>query len=548
MTEAGQRRAVVGVFPASERTRRRRLLDALEKAYPVRFEGRSAGACRGLDSLIAFDKASAPTSDLPLARLIYAGEETAPRQAKAVVLADHPALARPLQGSRLTETRAGAFEPAPVGGAEAVLATVDASPVWTLLEGPAMPRHHVALAPPELGVDESLRSRLAPGRCVAMLALAQYLRDLTTGRRWELPSPRAAFVIDDPNLRKPRYGHIDYARLLSSARTHDYHVSMAMIPLDGRRGPAHPTAVELFRSGRANLSLCVHGNDHDGPELGKPQSPAEGLAPATQALRRVDAFERRTGLVVDRVMVPPHERLSEAALQALALCDYEAFCGARSYPWIAESPDLPWLTRPAAAGPLVGWGSSELMPGCFPWLMRMDFGHPREELVIRAFLGQPLIVYGHHDLLENGTGALEDVAGEIIRLGDVRWGSLASIARSAAELRRVDQVLEVRMLGRHVCVDVPEGVNQVRVDAAALAAPRRRLLSARRGGASFGKFDVLDDVRIPVAEPCRIELRLEGAFESQVVSSPRGRLVPLGRRIAAEWRDRSVPLLTTTRR
>ena len=113
------------------------------------------------------------------------------------------------------------------------------------------------------------------------------------------------------------------------------------------------------------------------------------------------------------------------------------------------------------------------MPGGFPLLVRMDFGHSREELVIRAFLGQPVIVYGHHDVFAHGTAVLESFADEINALGAVRWTSPSGIARAAVETRRRHDALDVRMLGRRVGLDVPAGVTEVRIDAA-----RRRALRA----------------------------------------------------------------------
>ena len=69
------------------------------------------------------------------------------------------------------------------------------------------------------------------------------------------------------------------------------------------------------------------------------------------------------------------------------------------------------------------------MAGGLPVLLRADFAlHPREDLVLRAFLGQPLILYGHHELLREGPSALTEAAAAIDRLGDVRWSSLAEIA------------------------------------------------------------------------------------------------------------------------
>ncbi len=364
----------VGVVPAREHARRARLWAALEEAYPVRFEGREAGALRELDALITVGAAST-CADLPC--LAATGTEESSDDA----------------------TTAG-------------------------------PLASVACIPDELAEGEALRERLRPARNKALLALARFLAELTAHRRPAPPPLHAAFVIDDPNLRRPHYGHIDYAELLRHARAHGYYVSIAMVPLDGRLAHRDGAATRLFREGQKHLSLCIHGNDHDGPELGRPSSDADALALVAQALRRTTAFERRTGLTVDRVMVPPHERLSEPVARALHACGFDAVCTTRPYPWVADTPERHWLARPPEAGPLAAWHPVDRVAGGLPVLLRAELGHPREDLALRAFLGQPLILYGHHDLLAGGPDALAEAAAQINRLGDVRWCSLGEIAHA----------------------------------------------------------------------------------------------------------------------
>jgi hypothetical protein len=354
------RQLQVGVIPAREHARRPRLWAALEEAYPVRFEGREAGALRELDALVAIG-ATPDRADLPCL--------------------------------------------------------------------------HSTCVPDELAEGEALRERLRPGRNRALLALARFLADLTAHLRPAPPPLHAAFVIDDPNLRRRRYGHIDYAELLSDTRAHGYHVSIAMVPLDGRLAHRDGAATRIFREGYGHLSLCIHGNDHDGPELGRPTRDEDALALVAQALRRTAGFERRTGLEVDRVMVPPHERLSEPVARALRACGFDAVCTTRPYPWVADTLERHWLARPPEAGPLAAWRPVDRVAGGLPVLLRAEFDHPREDLALRAFLGQPLILYGHHELLAEGPGVLAEAAEQIDRLGDVRWCSLGEMARALAPTR-----------------------------------------------------------------------------------------------------------------
>jgi len=210
--------------------------------------------------------------------------------------------------------------------------------------------------------------------------------------------------------------------------------------------------------------------------------------------------------------------------------------------------DLTWLSRPADAGPLVGWGCGELMPGGLPWLMRMDFDHPREELTLRAFLGQPLICCGHHEILAGGPEALEQLAADVNRVGDVRWSSLAGIARAAFETARRGQILAVRMLGRRITIDVPAGVEEVQIDASAVAPSAARRIVRLSPPDPPVIIGTGAEVVLRGLRPGQLELMVDGAVDPAGVAPPRGRAFPVVRRLLAEGRDRSRPLAPTVRR
>ncbi len=531
------RRAVVGVMPAAERALRTRLFDAFEDAYPVRFEGRDTGAERGLDAAVRFASAGddqAPSSELP--ELRYLAEECEPRGDGHVAFATHPGLARALWNATLTEARAEGAPTVTLAEGDVALARIEGAPVWSLTAGPVA-RHRVSVAPAELARGDALRSRLAPGRCLGVLALTQFVRNLTADRDWRTPGTRAAFVIDDPNLRRPTYGHIDYPELAASATALGYHVSIAMVPLDGRA--VHQATAQLFRRQSAQLSLCIHGNNHLRDELQSPRSLAEARVPAAQAMVRSLAFERRTGLTVDRVMVAPHERLGEPTAAAMFACGFEGFSGTRPYPWLEYAHDLSWLSRPVDSGPLVGWRSAELVGQGLLALLRVDFSHPREELVIRAFLDQPLIMYGHDDLLRGGPDELEGAVREIGQLGDVRWESLGNIARGSLATRRCGSALQVRMLARRVRFEIPSDVREVVVYADGItpfADERLTVTGAARRAPGEQPPGV---TRLIVDRPGTVEVALDHPLDLLGVPMPRANVHSVVRRLMSEGRDRT---------
>ena len=126
-------------------------------------------------------------------------------------------------------------------------------------------------------------------------------------------------------------------------------------------------------------------------------------------LRRVANFERRAGVHVDRVMAAPHERCSAVTTEAMLQLGFEALVIDRANPW---------RFRPEPEKPVAGWELAELVSGGLPVIRREGLSVAREDLTLRAFLGQPLVLYGHHDDLSEGPEPLAAVAEEIDRLGE----------------------------------------------------------------------------------------------------------------------------------
>ena len=245
------------------------------------------------------------------------------------------------------------LRPADRSSAGVPLASTGAATLWALAGG-AHPAYASAVAPEELGPREALRDHLRAGRFLSLLPLLELLRSVTADHAWSFPRPRAAIVIDDPNLRRPSYGHLDYRTLVPHARAHGYHVAVAMVPLDARW--THPAAVRTFRDGRDVLSLLVHGNDHLRGELARSRGEPEAAALVRQALERIMSFERRTHLSVSRVMAPPHEIWGEAFARAMVDSDLEAMCA---------DPGEGWRHELARGDPLADWWPAGVVAGGF---------------------------------------------------------------------------------------------------------------------------------------------------------------------------------------
>lgn len=421
----------VGVFPANALPRPVRLLAALEAAFPVRFEARRGGGLRGLDAALVLGDGEAAEAaagaGLPALRLL-APEPLEPGAGADQLLGTDASLDRRLHGAKLPDTHLasalGAAAPPPERAT--VIASCNFVPTWTR----SGQLQTALLFPSELGPEEALRERLCGERSAALLPLVHFLREICEEGNRQPPVTQATFLFDDPNLHWPSYGFVKLGQLGEHARRHGYHAALATIPLDGWY--AHPGALRALRESRGHLSLLVHGNDHYGDELGRLHSDAEALAHAAQALRRVHAFERRTGVGVDPVMVPPHERCSRAAATALRRCGFAALTVTQPYPWLGDGGSS-WLAHPPEAGPLVGWHPVDDVFG-LPVLLRHPIvGRSLPEMTLRAFLGQPLILYGHQNDLGQGLDLLAEAAADVDRFGPTQWRSLGEIAAAARE-------------------------------------------------------------------------------------------------------------------
>jgi hypothetical protein len=65
-----------------------------------------------------------------------------------------------------------------------------------------------------------------------LLPLLQFLVKETEEIGWRRPPLRACFTLDDPNLRLPSYGFLNYRELIEQAQKNHFHVALATIPID----------------------------------------------------------------------------------------------------------------------------------------------------------------------------------------------------------------------------------------------------------------------------------------------------------------------------
>lgn len=409
---------------------------------------------------------------------------------------------------------------------------MDGSCIWSAACVGGRYHYEVGSGLPALEEGEPLFRSFKEHNFLSLLPLVEWLRNITGIARYRPPFPAACFMIDDPNLHSTRYGHVRFKEIAEDARRWDYHMSFATVPMDliFARG----RAVEIFGGAPDRLSLLMHGNNHVAGELGRDYSPDEREALVSQALTRVQRFEKRTGLTVSRVMAAPHGVCSEAMLETMAGSGIDAAC--------ISFGSLYKANRGRGWTLSMGLGPSTSIAG-LPVFNRIHLSVEHvNEILICAYLGQPIVPNGHHRDLKDRLELVRSQARIISGLGGVRWASMRDIARAHYLMRIAGDELRIKPLSRHIQIVVPEGIGRVLLEGSVLA-PETDLVRAVLEIEGKTTSAILPDGVIPVQGGDRVLLSIPPPLPIDPSRTPRPR-TPLGavlRRIATESADRLRP-------
>jgi hypothetical protein len=509
----------IGVSPPEAFQRRSRLFSALSKVFAAEFVARPPGAGEGLDAVIVIGVDADPglwPAGLPL--LLLRGGEPGERGPGLIRFAQSTHLDHWLHGRTMSDERAATQPGLPPGAGAEVIATGPGGPVWQTRDIGGVVVHEAAFTPPELPGGERLKDHLRAGRFIALLPLVQFLRNLVQ-EGWDRPPGRACFIFDDANLHSPNYGYLDYRALAAHGRDHGYHAAIAMVPLDS--GFTRGTAVECFRH-EASLSLIVHGNNHTRDELGAPRGDEEALPIVARATRRILGFEAGTGLRVSRIMSPPHALVSEATMAALLRIGFEAICY--------------WGPSDGTPRDIDGWNPADLhLGGGLPGCHRVPLDTGPDELVLRLFLDQPLLLSGHHNDLADGLDVLARSAATVNDLGVIRWPTLTGLLRQNYLCRQEADVLRVRAFARRLTLGPRPGVSRVAIEWPG---------NQDEAGSAVVELSGMAPDQIELGAGA-IDVRLApggGVDPLQIAPLPL-RPWPVVRRCMTEGRDRLMPLL-----
>jgi hypothetical protein len=167
--------------------------------------------------------------------------------------------------------------------------------------------------------------------------------------------------------------------------------------------------------------------------------------------------------------------------------------------------------------------------------------------VLAAFLGQPVVIAGHHYDARNHLAALAEIAATVNGFGPVEWCNLTRIARTQYKTRRDGDDMMVRLGSRRVTVRVSEGVRSITVERPWLnqVTEERLVATGVVAGEKIERMAGSRSERIPVNAPGIVELVSPAPTALTLADAPvpRRRIWPLLRRVLTETRDRAYPYL-----
>lgn len=440
--------------------------------------------------------------------------------------ADVDAVPAPFRARRLATRAPREWRALATSAEDVPLCTIQGQPVWSVSATGGGAEHRSALALPAVGEDTGVADIFAAERWLEMLPLLEFLREATGANRRHLPALRAAFIIDDPNLHAVRYGAVDYAEVARRAMRARHHVAFAAIPLD--MWYTSPRAAAIFRTHDAQLSLLVHGNDHARDELAQRRFVDAAPDMLDHARARVERFERKSGLAVSRVIVPPHGACPEAVLAHLPERGFEAACvstGSLRF----HNPDAAWRR-------LAGYQPVELVGGC-PVLPRWSLtgDATRDAVLVAAYLGQAIVLRGHEVDLRGGLDVLDELSTFINGLGEVRWSPIHELARLGAAWSLEGSTCVVHPFALRVRMTVPIAADSIRV------ADSHRPHAWRVATPDGVVHALAPGEELPLVGAANVELWRDGFGAPPVATARRPMRTPASlmvRRMLTETRDR----------
>jgi hypothetical protein len=166
-------------------------------------------------------------------------------------------------------------------------------------------------------------------------------------------------------------------------------------------------------------------------------------------------------------------------------------------------------------------------------------------LRLAAFLGQPILAYGHHQDCAAGFGRLAEIASVVNSWGQTNWTNLEMILRGNYRTTRDSELMHVQMCSRNVCVLIPENISHVVVHVqVGRETAQRRIVATSSDGQTQ---ECTPGIPFGIAAPGDLQLTIprRHVIDPAAVNPPANRLWPPVRRALSMSRDRLMPIVRT---
>lgn len=518
----------IAVAPAAEYQAHRLLFDLLSAGFPADFEPHTPGHFTELQGLIALSESDAviqDASDHGLSVYAVHSSDPAPISASSGIhFTSSNLIHRAFRDRTLPDPSLQTLSAIPTTTAK-VLAESNARPVWAIDRDTNREIHHTGVALPPVKPGEFFNQYFRSERWFAFVPLLHFLRNLLGPQRWQTAEPRAVFIIDDPNLHHSSYGFIDFRKLAAHAAANNYHATIATVPLD--HWYVNRDVASFFRAKRRHLSMMMHGVNHVADELARKYSPDDALALLATGLRRIVAFESRSGVQVDRVMAAPHGAFEESIADPMVRLGYESACvsiGSLAH-W---NPTKQW--RADLGLPMAQPMGSLALP------VFHRTGTIELDVRLSAFLGHPVIIATHHQDYISNFARIESLAKMVNDIYAPKWLPIKDISRSNYLARTEQHTLCITPFSRKLSIPLPIGITDVAIEESPFGAATTIDL--------HGHATTSGPVRYSIADGAlQIAIPPSDGVDYQKVRPARMGLWPIARRILAEGRDRTQAVL-----
>ena len=533
--------SIIGVYPQNEFIKRKNLFTALQTVFPIGFRNFKKENASEYYAGIFFssDRITDDLTQKPSLHVLTANRQGESDSACFIKFTDNKFLDSRLRNKKLNDHDYVTSKPLIQEKNDAVLATVNDEPFWVKRRINSVQIDIVSSPMDELESGESLRTYTYRSGIFPLISLVHFLRKVTGEQEYITPRIRASFIIDDVNIRTSSYGAVKFNELVKLAEQHNFHVSLALIPIDLRR--TSKSSVSLLREKSKFISMAIHGNNHTSREMTKDYPDDEEYRIVDQILDRVSAFEKKTGLRMSRVLIPPHGNIKPKMLGALDSFEFDAVCVSSQFPYLKDLPkDMVIPEKPE----IMEWYPSDcisgmhIIPRRFPPLSK-------GEILLAAYLNHPIIVRYHPKQLVRGYDNLLRKARYINSLGEVAWTSLSEIAGSNYYYRMDGNTLRLRTFSNMIKADVPSGTQNIIIETAVINGLSEQKIIMVNGRShrllktSFGYE----------SEPIPAELTGRSTFtvgfnvksDSRRIVPLRFHVLPYVRRFVTEMVDRSYP-------